>query len=149
MECLDFTFPIIDVTETWLSDSNCELFDIPGYNFIEKHRNEKTGGGVGIFWQNSIQLTLRDDLSLFNEYPESVFIEIPSDAFHIGQTVLIGTIYRPPGMDLYQFNTLLCDIMEKIQMEKKLCYLLGDYNINLFNYGSPNLINFWIYWYDV
>ena len=49
IECLDSTFPIIGVTETWLSDSNCELFDIPGYNFIEKHRNEKSGGGVGIF----------------------------------------------------------------------------------------------------
>ena len=118
MECLDFTFPIIGVTETWLSDSNCELFDIPGYNFIEKPRNEKTGGGVGIFCQNSIQFTLRDDLSLFNEYLESVFIEIPSDAFHIGQTVLIGTIYRPPGMDLYQFNTLLCDILEKYKWRR-------------------------------
>ena len=106
---------MIGVTETWLSDSNCELFDIPGYNFIEKHRNEKTGGGLGIFCQNSIQFTLRDDLSLFTEYLESVFIEIPSYAFHLGQTVLIGTIYRPPGMDLYQFNTLLCDIPEKMR----------------------------------
>ena len=26
-----------------------------------------------------------------------------------------------------------------MQMEKKLCYLLGDYDINLFNCGSYNL----------
>ena len=34
---------------------------------------------------------------------------------------------------------------EKMQMGKKLCYLLGDYDINLFNYGSHNLTSEFIY----
>ena len=38
----------------------------------------------------------------------------------MGQTLIIGTIYRPPGMDLSEFNTLLGEVLGKIQMERKL-----------------------------
>ena len=117
IENLNLNLPIIGVSENWLTDSNCNLYNIPGYNFIEKHRMEKTGGGVGIFCQISIQYTNRDDLSLFNKYLESIFIEITSNAFHMGQTLIIGTIYGQPGMDLSEFNTLLGEILGKIQME--------------------------------
>ena len=119
IEGLNLNLPIIGVSETWLTDSNSNLCNITGHNFTEKHRTEKTGGGVWIFCQISIQYTIRDDLSLFNEYLESICIEIPSYVFHMGQTRIIGTICRPPGMDLSQFNTLLEEILSKIQMGKE------------------------------
>ena len=77
----------------------------------------------------------RVDLSIFNEFIESVFVEVPNDVFRMGKSIVVGVIYRPPGTDVSQCNILLNEIFSKIQKEGKICYLLGDYNINLFNYG--------------
>ena len=39
LELLNFSFPIIGLTETWLSESTCGLFGIDGYEFVERHRD--------------------------------------------------------------------------------------------------------------
>ena len=70
----------------------------------------------------------------FNEFIESVFVEIPNDVFRMGKGIVIGAIYRPPGTDVSQCNIMLNEIISKIQKEGKIGYLLEDYNINLFNY---------------
>ena len=36
--------------ETFLTDLNCNLFQIKGYNFYEIHRKNQKGGGVGCFY---------------------------------------------------------------------------------------------------
>ena len=48
----------------------------------------------------------------------------------------MGVIYRPPGSDVNQFNDITNDILERVRHEQKLCYLLGDYNIDLLKHGS-------------
>ena len=45
----------------------------------------------------------------------------------------MGVIYRPPNSDVEQFTSLLSGVLDMVNMENKLCYLLGDYNINLSN----------------
>ena len=45
----------------------------------------------------------------------------------------VGAIYRPPNRDMNTFNDKLGRIMHQIKSENKLCYLVGDYNINLLN----------------
>ena len=35
--------------ETWLKDDDCDLYDIEGYDWLEKHRQNLSGGGVAIF----------------------------------------------------------------------------------------------------
>ena len=42
-------------------------------------------------------------------------------------------IYRPPDTDIRKFNDLLNKCLNKIKAEKKLSYLMGDYNINIIN----------------
>ena len=37
LELLNFSFPIIGRTETWLSESTGGLFGIDGYEFVERH----------------------------------------------------------------------------------------------------------------
>ena len=44
---------------------------------------------------------------------------------------VIGVIYRPPDMDINTFNDQFATVMENIEQEKKICYLTGDYNLNL------------------
>ena len=55
------------------------------------------------------------------------------------ENMIIGVVYRSPGGDLSLFNALFTDILQTIQTENKLCYIMGDYNVNLMNYESHDL----------
>ena len=41
--------------------------------------------------------------------------------------------YRPPNTDIQCFIDAVKGICDKLRNENELCYLLGDYNINLLN----------------
>ena len=69
---------------------------------------------------------------------ESVFIEVPNSSIGLSKNVIIGVIYRPPGSNISNFNDTFTSILDIIKAEKKFCYLLGDWNINLLNYESHN-----------
>ena len=49
LENLKIKFTILGVTETWLTDINSNLYNLQNYSFIEKHRTNRSGGGVGIY----------------------------------------------------------------------------------------------------
>ena len=78
----------------------------------------------------------RPDLSSSTEDFETVFIEIEKGNQQNARNVLIGVIYRPPNQDILLFNEKLNNIMNDVRMENKICYLLGDYDINILNYAS-------------
>ena len=67
---------------------------------------------------------------------ESVFIEIERDTSLLEQHLILGVIYRPLGSDVNQFNDITNDILERVRHERKLCYLLGDYSIDLLKHGT-------------
>ena len=79
LDGLQHKFSLLGVTETWLKDDDCDLYDIEGYNKLEKHRQNRSGGGVAIFIKDSIEYTIRNDLITFNEHIESVFFEISKE----------------------------------------------------------------------
>ena len=81
-------------------------------------------------------MTKRNDLVHFDEDVESVYIKIGKDQLHTSRYIIIGVIYRPPNRDIASFNDKLCIALERIKKENKLCYLLGDYNINILNRDS-------------
>ena len=69
---------------------------------------------------------------------ESIFIEIDKDQLHCKQNIVIGSIYQPPGTDIKLFQEKLKNILTTIQRQNKLCYLLGDYNIDLIHCETHN-----------
>ena len=81
-ECLDIEFSAIGMSEIWLHDCNCHLYNVDGYNLIENHRSVKKGGGVAIFLKNGIPYPNRHDLEVGVDIYESVFIEIDKDVFN-------------------------------------------------------------------
>ena len=136
MDCLNFRFSIIGFTETWLRDDICDLYGIDGYEFFEKHRSTKPGGGVGLFIAQKIEFTKRNDLSYFDDYIECISIEIERSVFCTSRYVIVTVIYRPPNTDTRLFTEKLGVLLDCIRNEKKLCYLIGDYNIDILNYDS-------------
>ena len=60
---------------------------------------------------------------------ESISVEIINPR---KKNTLIGCIYRHPSMDLKEFNDeILNPLMEKLSLQSKNIYLMGDYNIDL------------------
>ena len=86
--------------------------------------------------QDHVYFKERPDLSYFDEDCETVFIEVEEGQQRQNHNVIIGVIYRPPNQDVSSFNDEMNNIVNIVLMEKKTCYLLGHYNINILNYAS-------------
>ena len=106
------------------------------YEVFEKHRSNKPGCDVGSFVAEKLEFVKRNDLCYFDDCIECVSIEIDRLVFSTKRNVVVSVIYRPPNTDTRHFNEKLCALLECISSEKKLCYLIGDYNINILNYGN-------------
>ena len=73
---------------------------------------------------------LRNDLDYFDSEMETVFIEIDKCIFGTDSNIVIGVIYRMPNSSVDVFNHRISEVMNVIQKERKLCYLMGDLNID-------------------
>ena len=127
---------ISGVSETWLDDCDCLLYELNGYHLTEEHRVSKRGGGVGIFVKNGICFSKREDLCIFEEYVECVTIEINKSSLNSDKNIIVCVIYRPSNTDTLVLNEMFSDLLDIIRRENKLCYILGDYNINPLNHDT-------------
>ena len=121
---------VIGVSETWLSQGLESLYDIPGYSFIARSRALATGGGVGLYIHEKYAWKPREDLNLDSEDTDSIFVELKD------LNIIMGCIYRRPGTDMKTFNSSLDKSLTKINNERKIGYILGDYNINILKYSA-------------
>ena len=75
-------------------------------------------------------------------YPDLMMIlnpflfEIEKDLNGCHKNIVIGVIYHPPNQDLKHFTEKVNELVHSLKSEKKCCYLLGDYKINLLNYDQ-------------
>ena len=67
-----------------------------------------------------------------HEHTESLFIEIDKKKFTGENTTTIkGVIYRPPNTDMQLSTEYIEGILETMKSERNICYMMGDYNIDL------------------
>ena len=64
LENIDIKFSCVGVTDTWLQDHNCDLYNLNGYELIENHRQTRRGGGVGMYLKEDIPYLTRSDIVL-------------------------------------------------------------------------------------
>ena len=83
---------------------------------------------------NNCDFKVRDDLSGSDaDVMESLFIEIVRSN---EKNIVDGVIYRLPNTNVDAFVSKHCELVEKLSRENKLCYLMGDFNLNLLNHGN-------------
>ena len=128
-----YVFNFLCFSESWLNESNKDLYNIPGYTATHRCRKDRVGGGVSIFTRDNIEFTIREDLSLQTNICESLVIEIDKSVFGKKHNSLIGVFYRPPDTNVKDFNSLTDKLLQKIKSEKKGIYFSGDWNISLLN----------------
>jgi len=140
IESFSFKIPVIAVSETRTTDDIQNNFNIYGYNFVVKSRHHKSGGGVGLYISNDVSYKLRKDLELdIADVYESVIVELTA------YNLIVGCIYHPPNSDLVSFTSAFDTLMSKINNEKRLSYIAGDFNVNILKHDchepTSNFIN--------
>lgn len=122
-------FTLIAITETWLSVSNEDFFQIDGYIFVPVSRTTKKSGGVAMFIDNTIDYKLLSDVSSIKDSIESLFVEI---SVNRTDCMIIGCIYRPPNSDIGEFfNEMTILLNYPVIAKAKYSAVLGDFNIDL------------------
>ena len=80
---------------------------------------------------NAISFVHSTDFSCFNDCMECIFIEITGTDVGSNGNILVGLLYRPPSQSLVSFYEQLTQLMTKVTREKKKCYFMGDFIINI------------------
>ena len=97
---IDNNFTFVGLSKTWLLHLENDV-GIPGYNFINNPRNNKMGGGVGLYFSVDLNYKLHNDLNFNNTgCAESLFIEITNSN---GKNIVVGVVYRPPNSHVNDF----------------------------------------------
>lgn len=123
-----YRLDIIMVCETFINKNNKNVCAIDGYNFEQKFRSSKMGGGVGIYITKSAKYVMRDDLAVFVEgIYESVFIELLNEK---GKNIIVGEVYRVPGTDEKLFLENIKCLLDKTKKEKKQLLMGSDQNMD-------------------
>ena len=136
---LNYNFDVVGLSETWLNENTLVHFKPDGYRAESICRSQKSGGGVSILVKNNLQYKRRDDLTINSEHIECLFLELliyctkSNTAKPSSNRILVGTIYRPPNTSVERFMESLSPILDIIKNEKKISYIMGDFNINLMN----------------
>lgn len=139
LDSLNLNFSFIGLSETWLDGDKKELYYLSSYNSVNKYRHGKRGGGVSVYVKENIPFTERNDLVYFDSEMESVFIEIESNVYNTTSNIIIGVIYRIPNTSVSIFNDRVTDILNIVRRENKLCYFMGDFNLDLLKHEEHNL----------
>ena len=109
---------IFSLSETHINNSTpTQHFEIPGYTFINKHRDVGTQGSVAVFIKDGIPFIKRTDLEV-NELG-CIWLEIN---FPDTKSFFISVYFRPPSTSKFlptNFVELLCNSLVKVSLENK------------------------------
>ena len=136
LSLIDNKFTIIGLSETWLHSDNVDFYEIPEYTTIHVTRPSKKGGGVSLYVHSSLEYTVLSKMSIITEYLECVFIEVNARTMTQNKKIIVGIVYRPPSTNITTFTEHVMNIIDYLKVENKQYYIMGDFNINLTNYGS-------------
>ena len=116
---------VIGITESKLDQSIFQSeIQIDNYDLLRCDRN-RNGGGVACYIRSDISYVQKD---FFPNVIENIFFEIllPKTS-----PITVGIMYRPPSQT--NFLEILNMTFEKVDVDKKEIYILGDFNINMYH----------------
>ena len=143
LNSLEIRFKIIALTETRLITNSIAPNNLclDGYSLVS-NSTEASAGGTAIYVCNSLSYRYRQDLSsdmYQSKKLESTFIEISQNG---KKSIVVGCIYKHPGMAVNEFaDTYFALISDKVNKERKKGVFLGDFNINLLDFGKKKEVD--------
>ena len=142
LNSINHEFKVLGFSETRLTDSSIpHNLDIESYNSIFTN-TKASAGGTALYISKDLKHKDRKDLSnliYFEKQLESTFCEL---MFEKQENVVVGCIYKHPTMKTETFiEDFFTPLLQKTNKEKKRLVLMGDFNINLLDYGNSVPVN--------
>ena len=139
----DCLFSAICLQETWLKENDdTSLLNIPGYNLIHQGSRCSEHGGLIIYLQENFTYSKKTMYESSSRW-EGLFIDI----FHenLKSKVILGNVYRPPrrnncNNEIDLFIQEFKPVVNKLNKEKAVVILPGDYNLNLLEINERDKI---------
>ena len=130
-------FDVIGVTETKqrLDKDFLVNVNIEGYQ-MHTQPSQLNAGRVAIYTDEKLDHFKRDDLSKYDENFEAVWVEIKNKK---GRNFLCACVYRHPNTDVTSFTQYVETVFT--EMNKDNIFIMGDFNIDLLQYGTQNSTN--------
>jgi exonuclease III len=133
---------ILAITETWFEDLNdLKPWQPADYDIFSSNRNleaarQTKGGGVMLMVPKSLHAKRRNDLcSLSDSHFESLWVE--ADFFaNKNEKLLLNVSYNPKVTYANCFLEQLAADVSGAMSERKHLFIMGDYNINLFDISA-------------
>ena len=131
-----YRFNILCITQTWCTDSsfkNNTNLHLPNFDVIPQERKiSKRGGSVLIFFHKILACNLPNDVFVSDKDKEILTIEISRENYN---NIRLICCYKPPSGDSENLIAVLQNkIIEKFVSEKKISYIIGDFNMNCLKY---------------
>jgi len=145
---LNVTFDAIALSEVWLNDSTKQLVELPGYAMFNVLRNDRVGGGVGIFIRECFLSQVVNDISFCLGHIECIFVK----STYRRKTMIFGCIYRPPNSNYDLFLESLEDVLIYLSgVGFTDIFICGDFNVDLLcadsNVNNGNFLNLMLMYY--
>ena len=132
LRSLENQVDIVCLSETWLTDTSCELFSLPNYIAYFSNRQNRKGGGSAIYVKESIERRKLDNLTTTIENcMESTSVEISSKC---KGKIVVSSIYRSPNTNVTLFNEKIEYMLNQIGSKRSI--ICGDFNIDLLKNDS-------------
>ena len=122
------TLHFLALTETHINKDvdYGNIFEIPGYDFVSRPRQNGSGGGVGLYIHSQVNWKRRLDLE--SAEIEGIIIEVMP---HNANSFFVFAMYRPPDSSKYlhkHFNKIFNAMLS--QLSPKECILMGYCNVD-------------------
>ena len=130
-------FSFIVLTETWLNEGTDVAYDLDGYRSFSLYRDTRTGGGIKIYVDCSINAYVVEDLTSSDGACESLFIKCRASG--VGD-IFVGGVYRPPNKPINQFFDRLDSIFVFLNLSR--CIMAGEFNLDVLDRDNTHVKNY-------
>ena len=124
----NFDFSIIGLSEIKFQvgkDTYSNTAINNNYSFLSQS-SQNAAGGVGLYINNKLEFSQRDDLNTTSNSYESIWIEVKDGSSKI---FLCSFFYRYLTTDLASLHNEFYTTIDKISKENKHCVIMGDFNM--------------------
>ena len=139
---INFNFECIVLSETWNTESNYNLCNIPEYQSFHTYRPRdhiySMSGGITVLCSKRCSAQKDDALSICNNNIESCVVDLKFNKV----SITIVAVYRPPQGSKQDFTLELDHILSNIKNRNSRVTILGDMNINLYDVNDTSTVDY-------
>ena len=136
---LNRKFHILCFTESWLTESNKDLYSFDGYVAYHCLRSDgRRGGGISVFVTEEFDVRSIPDCTVSLPHIESLFLGVT----YGDKLFNVGTFYRPPQGDNQAFIREFELILSALKVNSRDCFLCGDFNFDFLKSSDSSVVSF-------